>query len=51
MEKDSTSAYGVQDIALFSYEFFHGSWKDTIARLLLYQLNFLEERPRRVIFY
>ena len=50
MEKDSTSAYGMQYEGLFSYEFFHGLWKDTIARLLLDQLNFPEERPRRVIF-
>lgn len=51
MKKDSASAYAMQDMALLSYELFHGVWKDTVARLLLDQLNFLEDPPRRVVFY
>jgi hypothetical protein len=51
MKKDSTSAYAMQEMALLSYELFHRVWKDTVARLLLDQLNFLEEPPRRVVFY
>jgi hypothetical protein len=51
MKKDSALAYAMQEVTLLSYELFHGVWKDTVARLLLDQLNFLEEPPRRVVFY